>query len=94
VTPTPIQARAIPQLLDGKDLIGQARTGSGKTLDRGFARDVEQILAHSPRKRQTALFSATLPAWVAGIAARHVRDAVTIEVDAGTSAPPEIEFVV
>jgi ATP-dependent RNA helicase DeaD len=63
-------------------------------LDRGFARDVEQILAHSPRKRQTALFSATLPAWVADIAARHVRDAVTVQVDAGRSAPPEIEHVV
>lgn len=63
-------------------------------LDRGFARDVEQILAHSPRKRQTALFSATLPGWVADIASSHVQDAVTIEVDAGTSAPPEIEHVV
>src|SRR5262245_62060817 len=30
VTPTPIQAAALPALLDGRDLIGQARTGSGK----------------------------------------------------------------
>ena len=29
---TPIQEKAIPQLLAGRDLIGQARTGSGKTL--------------------------------------------------------------
>jgi ATP-dependent RNA helicase DeaD len=29
--PTPIQARAIPLLLEGRDLIGRARTGSGKT---------------------------------------------------------------
>ena len=63
-------------------------------LDRGFAPDVERILAHAPRSRQTALFSAPLPSWVAGIAARHVRNAVTIEVDADTSAPPEIEHVV
>jgi ATP-dependent RNA helicase DeaD len=63
-------------------------------LDRGFAPDVERILAHAPRKRQTALFSATLPAWVAGIAARHVRNPVTIEVDAETPTPPEIEHVV
>jgi ATP-dependent RNA helicase DeaD len=63
-------------------------------LDRGFAPDVERILAHAPRQRQTALFSATLPSWVAGIAARHVKDAVTIEVDADMPAPPEIEHVV
>jgi superfamily II DNA/RNA helicase len=63
-------------------------------LDRGFAPDVERILAYAPQTRQTALFSATLPAWVAGIAARHVQDAVTLEVDAETPAPPEIEHVV
>ena len=30
-TPTPIQARAIPQVLAGRDLIGLAQTGTGKT---------------------------------------------------------------
>lgn len=29
--PTPIQAQAIPHLLSGRDLIGQAQTGTGKT---------------------------------------------------------------
>jgi ATP-dependent RNA helicase RhlE len=31
-TPTPVQARAIPLLLEGKDLIATAQTGTGKTL--------------------------------------------------------------
>ena len=31
VTPTPIQDRCIPHLLDGRDLIGSAQTGTGKT---------------------------------------------------------------
>ncbi len=30
-TPTPIQAQAIPTLLDGRDLLGIAQTGTGKT---------------------------------------------------------------
>ena len=30
-SPSPIQAQAIPLLLDGRDLIGQAQTGTGKT---------------------------------------------------------------
>ena len=31
VTPTPIQAQAIPGVLSGKDLLGIAQTGTGKT---------------------------------------------------------------
>jgi ATP-dependent RNA helicase DeaD len=30
-TPTPIQAQTIPLLLEGKDILGQAQTGTGKT---------------------------------------------------------------
>ena len=34
--PTPIQERAIPPLLAGRDVIGQSRTGSGKTIAFGL----------------------------------------------------------
>ena len=30
-TPTPIQAQAIPVALEGKDILGTAQTGTGKT---------------------------------------------------------------
>ena len=30
-TPSPIQAQSIPPLLAGRDLLGQAQTGTGKT---------------------------------------------------------------
>jgi len=35
-TPTPIQERAIPVLLQGKDIVGQAQTGTGKTAAYGL----------------------------------------------------------
>jgi len=35
-TATPIQAQAIPVLLEGKDLVGQSKTGSGKTAAFGL----------------------------------------------------------
>ena len=36
-TPFPIQAMAIPIALTGSDMIGQARTGTGKTLAFGIS---------------------------------------------------------
>src|SRR3972149_6376796 len=35
-TPTPIQRQAIPLALQGKDLVGVAQTGTGKTLAFGI----------------------------------------------------------
>ncbi len=42
-TPTPIQAQAIPQILAGKDVLGCAQTGTGKTA--AFALPMLQLLA-------------------------------------------------
>src|SRR5690606_1929545 len=35
-TPSPIQAAVIPEALDGHDIIGQAKTGTGKTAAFGI----------------------------------------------------------
>src|SRR5689334_1600451 len=45
--PTPIQAAAIPHVLGGKDLLGCAQTGTGKTA--AFALPILQRLLLSPR---------------------------------------------
>src|SRR5437879_6470234 len=42
--PTPIQARAIPHVLAGRDLLGLAQTGTGKTA--AFALPILQRLSH------------------------------------------------
>jgi ATP-dependent RNA helicase DeaD len=57
-TPTPIQVQAIPLLLEGRDLLGQAQTGTGKTaafalplLERiDLARKQPQLLVLTPTR--------------------------------------------
>jgi ATP-dependent RNA helicase DeaD len=188
--PTPIQARAIPELLAGRDVLGQAQTGTGKTaafalpmlqlldtqgtgvqglvlaptrelaiqvadaiyryghslggrvlpvyggqayarqqqrlakgvpivvgtpgrtldllrqgaldlgkvrylvldeadamLQMGFIEDVEALLSATPPTRQTALFSATLPSAIRHLAARYMRDPLTVAVDEARTVP-------
>ncbi len=63
-------------------------------LDKGFARDVEAILDRTPPERQTALFSATMPKWVASTAKKHLRAPRKVEVDSDLQAPPSVEHVV
>jgi ATP-dependent RNA helicase DeaD len=49
-------------------------------LDMGFADDLEAILSATPEEKQTALFSATLPARIAGIAERHLDQPVRVRI--------------
>jgi ATP-dependent RNA helicase DeaD len=192
-TPSPIQVQAIPPLLEGRDVIGQAQTGTGKTaafglpmleyvdpddpdiqalvltptrelciqvtqairaygarkgvevvavfggapiktqqaqikgaqvvvgtvgrvldlisrhslmlhstryvvldeademLDLGFLEDVEKILQLTPGSRQTALFSATIPKEIRGLADRYLLDPVTVKVKAATLTIDTVE---
>ncbi|MEN5082683.1 DEAD/DEAH box helicase [Bosea sp. TWI1241] len=50
-TPTPIQARAIPSIRDGRDLLGAAQTGTGKTA--AFALPMLNRLLSQPRRTAT-----------------------------------------
>ena len=49
VTPTPVQAQAIPPLLEGRDVVATAQTGTGKTL--AFSIPVIEALAAVPRTK-------------------------------------------
>ena len=46
ITPTPIQAQAIPKLLKGRDMLGIAQTGTGKTA--AFVLPILSRMAHNP----------------------------------------------
>ena len=52
-TPTPIQQQAMPSILDGRDLLGLAQTGTGKTA--AFVLPTLQRLMQGPRKKVRAL---------------------------------------
>jgi ATP-dependent RNA helicase DeaD len=192
--PTPIQTRAIPALLEGRDVLGQAQTGTGKTaafalpmlngmdfqargvqtlvlvptrelatqvseaifqygkhlgvrvlpiyggqsytrqisrlergvhvvvgtpgrlldliekraldlstvnylvldeademLDMGFFEDVENIVSNTPAERQTALFSATMPAEIRRLAENYMHEPVTVTIQQKTMTVPQTE---
>lgn len=50
-------------------------------LDMGFAEDLEAILREVPAERQTALFSATLPAKITAIAKSHLNNPVSVKIE-------------
>jgi ATP-dependent RNA helicase RhlE len=56
VTPTPIQVQAIPSVLEGRDVMGLAQTGTGKTA--AFALPILQRLLKGPLRRTRALIVA------------------------------------
>src|SRR5260370_39143100 len=57
LTPTPIQAQAIPLVLKGRDLIGLAQTGTGKTA--AFTLPIVDLLLGGPRRTRVLILTPT-----------------------------------
>ena len=58
-----------------------------RMLDMGFFPDIKQIVSRMPRRRQTMLFSATMPPTILALARQFQHDPVSIEID--LARPPE-----
>jgi len=90
--------RTLDHLRQGNLQLGSVRMlvldEADEMLDRGFARDVEAIIAATPTKRQTALFSATVPDWVATTAKKHLRDPKTVMVAIAEGEGLKIEHLI
>jgi len=97
-TPTPIQEKSIPALLQGRDLLGVAQTGTGKTA--AFALPLLHRLLETPRKAQSRKPLALILAPTRELASQindslriygrhvHLRSCV---IFGGTSARPQIQ---
>ncbi len=83
------------------DLIGQGFIDLGaievlvldeadRMLDMGFIRDIRKIVDRLPSRRQTLLFSATMPAEIRRLADSLLRDPISVHADPGTSTVDEI----
>ncbi len=62
-----------------------------RMLDMGFIHDIRKIVSKIPQKRQTLLFSATMPDEIAHLAESILRDPVRIEVTPAASTVDTIE---
>src|SRR5713226_4465136 len=90
--PTPVQAQAIPPALQGKDVIGSAATGTGKTLafalpilERLEGKHGTRALILAPTRELALQIGAELERFGHG---RHVRSAVVI---GGVGMNPQIQ---
>ncbi|WP_341938418.1 DEAD/DEAH box helicase [Marinimicrobium sp. C2-29] len=62
-------------------------------LRMGFIDDVEWILEHTPKERQTALFSATMPKQIKNVASKHLNNPHEIRIKSSTATGENIEQV-
>lgn len=62
-----------------------------RMLDMGFAPQINRILAAVPAKRQTMLFSATMPREIVAIARQHMQLPVQVEIAPSGTAADKVE---
>jgi ATP-dependent RNA helicase RhlE len=61
-----------------------------RMLDSGFLNDVKKIITRLPVKKQTLLFSATIPPEIRQLSQKLLREPVSVEAERVSSAAPKI----
>lgn len=79
------------RLIDLKRVLYFVLDEADRMLDMGFLRDVERILNMLPDKKQTMLFSATMPAEVERLTRRLLKNPVKVAVDPVSSTVELVE---
>ena len=62
-----------------------------RMLDMGFADQLNEILTYLPEKRQTMLFSATLPKHIIDLSKKYLKEPVRVQVASTQATRPQIE---
>jgi ATP-dependent RNA helicase RhlE len=87
--------RLLDLMGDGEVHLGSVQTfvldEADRMLDMGFIRDVRKITARLPGRRQTLLFSATMPQEIRKLAGELLHTPVSVAVDPVSSASEPIE---
>ena len=87
--------RVIDHLTRGTIDLSQVRFAvldeADEMLDIGFAQDMIKILRRTPRARQTALFSATVPTFIRRLIYYHLKDPVWVRIGEAIETVPETE---
>jgi ATP-dependent RNA helicase RhlE len=65
-----------------------------RMLDMGFIHDVNRIISHLPRKRQSLFFSATMPPAIVNLSKKILSNPIKIEVNPPASTVDKINQVV
>lgn len=63
-------------------------------LNMGFLNDIEDILSKTPKRRQTMLFSATIPKGLRNLAKKYMKDVETVRIETTNVILDEIKQVV
>jgi len=72
------------------DISGVILDEADEMLRMGFIDDVDWILGHVPKKRQVALFSATMPRQIQQVAEKHLNNPVEVKIKAKSATNDSI----